>query len=78
MHPEVVSAEEVRCPECGMKLIATAAALTYTCPMHPEVVSAEEGRCPECGMKLLAAALTYACPMHPEVVSTQTIVRSAE
>ena len=69
MHPEVVSAEEGRCPECGMKLLATAAALTYTCPMHPEVVSAEEGRCPECGMKLLAAAITYACPMHPEVVS---------
>ncbi len=69
MHPEVVSAGEGRCPECGMKLIATAAALTYTCPMHPEVVSTEEGRCPECGMKLLAAGLTYGCPMHPEVVS---------
>ena len=69
MHPEVVSAEEGRCPECGMKLIATAAALTYTCPMHPEVVSVEEGRCPECGMKLLAATITYGCPMHPDVVS---------
>ena len=69
MHPEVVSAEEGSCPQCGMKLLATAAPVTYSCPMHPEVVSAEEGACPECGMKLLAAAITYACPMHPEVVS---------
>ncbi len=69
MHPEVVSAEEGSCPECGMKLLATAAAVTYTCPMHPDVVSAEEGSCPHCGMKLLAAAITYACPMHPDVVS---------
>jgi FtsP/CotA-like multicopper oxidase with cupredoxin domain len=69
MHPEVVSADEGNCPECGMKLLATAAAVTYTCPMHPEVVSAEKGSCPHCGMKLLAAAITYACPMHPDVVS---------
>ncbi len=69
MHPEVVSAEEGSCPECGMKLLATAVAVTYTCPMHPEVVSVDEGSCPHCGMKLLAAAITYACPMHPEVVS---------
>ena len=68
MHPEVVSAEEGSCPECGMKLLATAVAVTYSCPMHPEVVSAEAGSCPRCGMKLLAAATTYACPMHPEVV----------
>jgi FtsP/CotA-like multicopper oxidase with cupredoxin domain len=69
MHPEVVSAEEGTCPECGMKLLATAAALTFTCPMHPDVVSAEEGSCPHCGMKLLAAAITYVCPMHPDIVS---------
>ena len=69
MHPEIVRADEGSCPECGMKLLATAAPVTYSCPMHPEVVSAEEGRCPECGMKLLEAATTYACPMHPEVVS---------
>jgi FtsP/CotA-like multicopper oxidase with cupredoxin domain len=69
MHPEVVSADEGNCPECGMKLLATAAAVTYTCPMHPDVVSVEGGSCPHCGMKLLAAAITYACPMHPNVVS---------
>jgi FtsP/CotA-like multicopper oxidase with cupredoxin domain len=58
MHPHVVSQEPGRCPECGMKLVATAApATTYACPMHPEVVSTEPGHCPKCGMKLLPAAL---------------------
>jgi FtsP/CotA-like multicopper oxidase with cupredoxin domain len=57
MHPEVTSDEPGRCPECGMKLLATAAATVYACPMHPEVTSAEPGRCPKCGMKLLATAL---------------------
>jgi FtsP/CotA-like multicopper oxidase with cupredoxin domain/DNA-directed RNA polymerase subunit RPC12/RpoP len=72
MHPDVVSAEEGSCPKCGMKLLATAVGVTYSCPMHPDVVSAEEGSCPKCGMKLLAVAVTYACPMHPEVVSEKS------
>ncbi len=55
MHPEVVSAEEGRCPECGMKLLA--AAITYACPMHPEVVSTTPDHCPQCGMKLLPSQL---------------------
>ena len=73
MHPEVTSQEPGRCPQCGMKLLATAAATIYACPMHPEVTSAEPGRCPKCGMKLLATAVaaTYACPMHPEVTSSE-------
>jgi FtsP/CotA-like multicopper oxidase with cupredoxin domain len=78
MHPEVVSDQPGRCPQCGMKLLATQApaATTYACPMHPEVTSQEPGRCPKCGMKLLAtqapaAATTYACPMHPEVISQE-------
>ena len=53
MHPEVVSSEEGRCPECGMKLMPVAAAVAYTCPMHPDVVSDEQGKCPRCGMKLM-------------------------
>ena len=53
MHPEVVSDEPGRCPECGMKLLAVA--VTYTCPMHPEVVSETPDRCPKCGMKLMPA-----------------------
>jgi FtsP/CotA-like multicopper oxidase with cupredoxin domain len=57
MHPEVTSAEPGRCPQCGMKLLATAAATVYACPMHPEVTSGEPGRCPQCGMKLLVTAL---------------------
>jgi FtsP/CotA-like multicopper oxidase with cupredoxin domain len=66
MHAEVVSEETGHCPECGMKLMATAApAPTYTCPMHPEVVSEETGHCPECGMKLLSAELVGAAGGHP-------------
>ena len=57
MHPEVTSQEPGRCPECGMKLLATAAATAYACPMHPEVTSDQPGRCPQCGMKLLVTAL---------------------
>jgi FtsP/CotA-like multicopper oxidase with cupredoxin domain len=58
MHPEVLSDAPGRCPECGMKLLATEAApTTYACPMHPEVVSDEADRCPECGMKLVPAQL---------------------
>jgi FtsP/CotA-like multicopper oxidase with cupredoxin domain len=57
MHPEVVSDQPGRCPQCGMKLLPTAAPGGFTCPMHPEVVSDEPGRCPQCGMKLLPAGL---------------------
>ena len=57
MHPEVVSDTPDRCPECGMKLLATAAPTSYACPMHPEVVSDAPDRCPECGMKLVPASL---------------------
>ena len=73
MHPDVTSQEPGRCPECGMKLLAAAAATIYACPMHPEVTSDQPGRCPQCGMKLLATAVAsaYACPMHPEVTSDQ-------
>jgi FtsP/CotA-like multicopper oxidase with cupredoxin domain len=61
MHPAVITDEPGRCPDCGMKLLATAApATTYTCPMHPAVVSEQPDRCPECGMKLLPAAMVDA------------------
>jgi FtsP/CotA-like multicopper oxidase with cupredoxin domain len=58
MHPEVITDEPAHCPQCGMKLLPTAApATTYTCPMHPEVISQEPAHCPQCGMKLLPAEL---------------------
>jgi FtsP/CotA-like multicopper oxidase with cupredoxin domain len=64
MHPEVVSDDPGKCPECGMKLLATAAPESYVCPMHPEVVSDEPGKCPECGMTLLPAAVVAAASGH--------------
>ena len=64
MHPEVVSDEPGRCPECGMKLLATAAPQSYVCPMHPEVTSDEPGKCPQCGMKLLPADLVASVSGH--------------
>jgi FtsP/CotA-like multicopper oxidase with cupredoxin domain len=57
MHPEVTSEEPGRCPQCGMKLLATAVATNYTCPMHPDVTSDQPGHCPQCGMKLLVTAI---------------------
>jgi FtsP/CotA-like multicopper oxidase with cupredoxin domain len=66
MHPEVVSDQPGRCPQCGMKLLPTAAPGGFTCPMHPEVVSDEPGRCPKCGMKLLPAGLAASTAEPPE------------
>jgi FtsP/CotA-like multicopper oxidase with cupredoxin domain len=57
MHPEVVSQEPGKCPECGMKLLPAAAPSGFACPMHPEVTSDHADRCPKCGMKLVPAAL---------------------
>jgi FtsP/CotA-like multicopper oxidase with cupredoxin domain len=58
MHPEVIDLEPGRCPRCGMKLVATAAApLAYACPMHPDVLGEETDRCPRCGMRLVPAPL---------------------
>ena len=61
MHPEVVSDEPGKCPQCGMKLLPTASTqTTYVCPMHPEVVSDSADRCAKCGMKLVPANLVGA------------------
>jgi FtsP/CotA-like multicopper oxidase with cupredoxin domain len=59
MHPEVVSDEPGKCPQCGMLLLAAPAAVetTFVCPMHPEVVRDRPDRCPKCGMKLVPANL---------------------
>jgi len=56
MHPEVVSNNPGRCPECGMNLEKKKAKNeheeTYACPMHSDVVSNKPGKCPKCGMNL--------------------------
>jgi FtsP/CotA-like multicopper oxidase with cupredoxin domain len=64
MHPDVVQPVEGKCPECGMKLMPTAAPIAYTCPMHPDVVSDEQGKCPHCGMKLMPASVVSAAGGH--------------
>jgi FtsP/CotA-like multicopper oxidase with cupredoxin domain len=64
MHPEVVQADEGKCPQCGMKLVPTAAEVVYTCPMHLDVVSSEQGKCPHCGMKLLPSSVVSAAGAH--------------
>src|SRR3954452_18267766 len=66
MHPEVVNDEPGRCPSCGMKLIAEAAATGFACPMHPEVTSETADRCPQCGMKLIPARLVRSEADHHE------------
>jgi FtsP/CotA-like multicopper oxidase with cupredoxin domain len=61
MHPDVVSEEPGRCPQCGMKLLPVESSPTsYMCPMHPHVTSDAPDRCPECGMKLVPAHLVDA------------------
>ncbi len=58
MHPDVITEEPGRCPECGMKLLPMESPPTsYVCPMHPHVTSDTPDRCPECGMKLMPAHL---------------------
>ncbi len=76
MHPDVLSSEAGRCPECGMFLEQRAGTADelhhvhgakaqpgqYTCPMHPDVVSDEAGRCPRCGMFLEVVGEATASP----------------
>jgi len=64
MHPDVVSQEPGRCPQCGMKLLPAAAPSGYACPMHPEVESDQPDRCPKCGMKLVPASLVSGGQSH--------------
>ena len=73
MHPKVISDEPGRCPQCGMKLLATAATRTYACPMHPHVTSDQPGRCPECGMKLLDAQLVTQSADHDHDTSAMSV-----
>jgi FtsP/CotA-like multicopper oxidase with cupredoxin domain len=64
IHPEVMASEPLKCPKCGMKLVAAhaQAPTSYSCPMHPEVTASEPTKCPKCGMRLVPsdAAVTPA------------------
>ena len=61
MHADVISNEPGRCPKCGMKLMATNAAVVgFACPMHPDIKDRQAGRCPKCGMKMVPAQLVGA------------------
>ncbi len=42
----------------GTPLVATSAAMQYTCPMHPQIVRDAPGSCPICGMDLVPKVLT--------------------
>jgi FtsP/CotA-like multicopper oxidase with cupredoxin domain len=64
MHPNIVSEEPGRCPECGMKLLPVEAPTSYVGPMHPQVTSNSPDRCPECGMKLMPAHLVDTTSEH--------------
>ena len=67
MHPEVTSTEPARCPDCGMKLLPTAAPTArYARPMHPEVTSPKPARCPDCGMNLLPPHLIGSTAGHAD------------
>jgi FtsP/CotA-like multicopper oxidase with cupredoxin domain len=66
MHPDVVSDEPGRCPQCGMKLLATPAPTSFVCPMHPDLISDKPDHCPKCGMKLLPATLVAQTSQHGE------------
>jgi multidrug efflux pump subunit AcrA (membrane-fusion protein) len=58
MHPEVLSEEPGRCPECGMDLVERAATDAEWRQLHPSA--------PE-----LAQPGQYTCPMHPQVVEDE-------
>ena len=58
-HKHVHSAEEGKCPECNMDLVAAVTASEdnkefYGCPMesHSHIRNSESGKCPECSMEL--------------------------
>jgi hypothetical protein len=80
------SAEEGKCPWCGMALkpldelawvqsrrAAAGAEVGYTCPDHQHVFSKTQADCPRCGRKLAPFKVMYTCPnpRHAGQVSLQ-------
>lgn len=87
MHPDVVSDEPGKCPECGMELLLSKkeqmkaeVTKTYHCPAHLDVTSSKPGKCSKCGKSLtlskkeemkMKVMKIYACPTHPNVTSNK-------
>ena len=68
MHPEVISAEAGRCPECGMDLEQRAGRPEELAQLYGEHAHQNEQ---EDAMSDAAPAGQYTCPMHPEIVSDE-------
>jgi hypothetical protein len=68
MHPEVISAEAGRCPDCGMDLEQRAGSPEEIAQLYVERAHQREH-----GDVMSDAAPTghYTCPMHPEIVSDE-------
>jgi uncharacterized protein with PIN domain len=68
MHPEVISAEPGRCPECGMDLEERSAS-----PEELEQIHGEHSHEQQQGNAMLNASPSgqYSCPMHPQIVSDE-------
>ena len=70
MHPEVISAEAGRCPECGMDLEERAGSPEELAQLYGERVHRHE-HADEDAMSDAAQADHYTCPMHPEITSLE-------
>ena len=70
MHPEVISGEPGRCPECGMDLEQRAGSPEELAQLYGERVHRHEHG-DEDAMSDAARADHYTCPMHPEIVSDE-------
>jgi Cu+-exporting ATPase len=70
MHPEVISAEPGRCPECGMDLEERAGSPAELKQLYEEHVQRHEHG-DEDATPDAAQADHYTCPMHPEIVSDE-------
>ena len=68
MHPEVVSSEAGRCPECGMDLEERPGSPEELAKLYGEAaVPHEHGD----AMSDAVPAGQYSCSMHPEIVSDE-------
>lgn len=69
MDPEVLEAEEGRCPICRMDLVPIRLETVWSCPVHSVVSETAPGKCPICRRDLaqVTVALSWTCPDRPEI-----------